>query len=355
MKAKINNQECYVLLDNGTLWDELLFFCSSKVDSLGLNLTSEAYIGDSTVANPIIADVDTNVNIAFQDITFNNQKAIITRYIPSLPNLWEGADLQISAAFFKNFIVEINFDQLYIKLIPPKKFKYTGKGQELKMKKGPNNSRLINANITQSSGEEISIDLLIDLGGIHPLYLPIGKRDDIILPDNAVESVLASGFQGPVMGYMGRVKELKLGNYKLDSVLVAYANVEPLANEYGNTMLGIKLLQHFNITFDYPNERIFIEPSRKFNNRFHFNMTGFDLRPDLQGNLRVINVYHNSPAQKLGILPNDIITHINQTQIKDFKVGEIKTILMKEREAVTLSIQSEDQSKQVTIILHDII
>ena len=355
MNAKINNKNCFVLLDNGSLWDELLFFGSPKVDSLNLNITGETYIGDYTVANPIIADVDTSVNIAFQNIVFKKQKAIITRYIPGLSNLWEGADLQISAAFFKNFVVEINFDELYIKLTLPKKFKYTGKGQELKMKKGPNNSRLINANIIQLNGKEISIDLLIDLGGKHPLYLPIGKRDDIILPDNPVESVLANGFQGPIMGYMGRLKGLKLGNYKLDSVLVSYTKVEPSADEYGNTMLGIKLLYHFNITFDYPNERIFIEPSKDFNNRFHFNMTGLELIPDLQGNLSVINVYHNSPAEKAGIVPNDVITHINQTQIKDFEIEEIKTILMQEGQNVILSIKSMNQTKQVTIALHYIL
>jgi hypothetical protein len=355
MKATVNDKECYVLLDNGSLWDELLFFGSPKVDSLGLNLTGKTYIGDSTTTNPIIADIDTSVNIAFQNIVFRKQKAIITRYIPGLPNLWEGANLQISAAFFKNFVVEINFDKRYIKLIHPEKFNYTGKGQELKMKEGPYNSRLITADITQLNGKKISIDLLVDLGGVHPLYLPIGKRDDIILPNNVIESILGSGLQGPVIGYIGRVKELKLGSYKIDNVLTAFSEVDKSTDEYGNTMLGIKLLQQFNITFDYFNERIFLLPSKDFNKHVSFNMTGLELLPNPDGSLGVIRVYPDSPAERAGIVQGDIITHINNIQIKELTSNEIRTILMQEGQTVILTVKSNGQYKEISIKLREII
>jgi hypothetical protein len=355
MKAIVNSKECYVLLDNGSLWDELLFFGSPKVDSLGLNVTGETYIGDSTIENPIIADIDTGVNIAFQNIVFKKQKAIITRYISGLPNLWEGADVQISAAFFKNFVVEINFDKHYIKLIHPGKFKYTGNGQELKMKEGPSDSRLVTAEITQLNGKVILIDLLVDLGGIHPLYLPIGKRDDITLPDNSIESTLGSGLQGPVNGYVGRVKELKLGKYKIDNVLTAFTRVDKSADEYGNTMLGIKLLQQFNITFDYFNERMFLEPSNDFNKHISFNMTGLELLPDPDGNLSVVRVYPNSPAERAGIVQGDIITHINNIHIKDFKAGEIQKVLMQEDQIIIFTVKSHGQDKEISITLREII
>ena len=355
MKATVNNKECYVLLDNGSLWDELLFFGSPKVDSLGLNLTGETYIGDSTATNPIIADIDTSVNIAFQNIVFKKQKAIITRYIPGLPNMWEGADLQISAAFFKNFVVEINFDKRYIKLIHPEKFNYTDKGQELKMKEGSYNSRLITADVTQSNGKKISIDLLIDLGGVHPLYLPIGKRDDIILPNNVIESILGSGLQGPVIGYIGRVKELKLGCYKIDNVLTAFSEVDKSADEYGNTMLGIKLLQQFNITFDYFNERIFLLTSKDFNKHVSFNMTGLELLTNPDGNMGVMRVYPDSPAGRAGIVKGDIITHINSVQIKELTSNEIRKILMQEGETVILKVKSNSQHKEILIKLREII
>ena len=66
-------------------------------------------------------------------------------------------------------------------------------------------------------------------------------------------------------------------------------------------------------------------------------------------------VYPNSPADKAGIVPNDIISHINEIQIRDFKFGEIKSILMQEGQIVTFSIKSKGQTKQTTIKLSEIL
>ena len=57
-----------MMLDNGSLWDEILFFGSPKVDSLGFNFTEETAIG------MIKADIDTNVTIRVNNIVFEKQK-----------------------------------------------------------------------------------------------------------------------------------------------------------------------------------------------------------------------------------------------------------------------------------------
>ncbi len=260
MEASVNNTPCYVLLDNGSLWDELMFFGSPKVDSLELEIKGETFLGDSTVT----ANVAENVSVDFDQFSIRDQKAIITNYTPGLPNIWEGADLQVSAVFFKNFVVEIDFDKNILKLHKPENFQHNDEWEVLPLKPGPHNSRLIETTIVQFNNTEINIDLLLDLGGIHPIYLPIGKRDDIKLPLNAEETSLAIG----VNGYKGKIRSIKLGKYTLTNIPVAYTNVSKDANEYGNTMIGMKLIKKFNIIFDYPKERIMIKPSTDFNKPF---------------------------------------------------------------------------------------
>ena len=119
MEVEINGQSSYFLVDNGSLWDELLFFGSPKVDALGLNVTGQRILGDETAANPNIIDVAAGVAVDFGSIVFTDQPAAIMRYIPGLPNPWEGAEGQISAAFFKNFVVRIDFDELKLTLTKP--------------------------------------------------------------------------------------------------------------------------------------------------------------------------------------------------------------------------------------------
>jgi hypothetical protein len=271
MTAKVNGRDCHLLIDNGSLWDELFFFGSPKVDSLGLKYTGQTVIGDSNVANPVRADIASDVSLSFKDVVFTEQTAIVTRYDPRLPNLWEGTDGQVSGTFFKHFFVRINFDQSVIELLRPQEFDDSGKGQVLTMKPGPHDSRTIQADITMQDGSQTSIDLLVDLGGLYPLYLPIGKYDSIRLPKNAVESTLGAGLF-PSEGFLGRVESIKLGKYVLTDVVTAFTLVDKETDVYGNTMIGFPLLQRFNVTFDYFKDRLILEPSKTFSDPFKVKM-----------------------------------------------------------------------------------
>ncbi len=255
-KARINDREIHMMLDNGTLWDELLFFGSPKVDSLGFDFTEETSIG------MMQADVDTNVSIRVHDVVFHRQKAVVSRYEKGRPNLWEGFDGQFSATFFKHFVVRIDFDGSVIELIPPDSFRYSGEGQEFEMKIGPFNTRTTEAELTLFDGTVMTLDLLIDLGGLHPLYLPIGRHDEIKLPPDAVESVLGGGFFDQ-KGHMGSVKRVRFGKYELNDVVTAFTKVDKTADIFGNTMIGLPLLRRFNLIFDYFNNKIILEPSKK--------------------------------------------------------------------------------------------
>lgn len=113
----------------------------------------------------------------------------------------------------------------------------------------------------------MTLDLLIDLGGLHPLYLPIGRNDRIKLPPDAVETSLGRGLFSQ-KGYLGTTQSVRFGDYALNNVPTAFTFVEKNANVYGNTMIGLPLLRRFNIIFDYSNERIILEPSKSFNNPF---------------------------------------------------------------------------------------
>jgi hypothetical protein len=347
-KAQINGKDCNMMLDNGTLWDELLFFGSPKVDSFGFNFTEETSIGMTK------ADVDTNTSIRVKDVIFNKQKAVVSRYEKDRPNLWEGFDGQFSATFFKHFVVKINFDESIIELIPPDSFKYSGSGQEFEMKIGPFNTRTIAAEVTLFNGTIMTIDLLIDIGGLHPLYLPIGKHDKITLPSNAIEVGLGKGLFNQ-KGYMGRVKSVRFGDYVLKDVLTAFTVVDKEADIFGNTMIGLLLLRRFNLVFDYFNNRIILEPSKSFDESFIFNTTGLEFFPDKQGNLKVRKVYPNSPASEAGIEVEDIITQINRISINEFKHGEIKALLMNEEEIIELKILRKNTTQLKKITLRDVL
>lgn len=355
MKAVINNKECFLTMDNGSLWDELLFFGSAKTDSIGFVKTKKIFIGDSAAVNPLEADLSTEFTFNFRDIVFTNQKAIITRYIKGRPNLWEGIDGQVSATFFRNFIVEINYDSSFVRLIKPGEFIIDDNCQELKMEKSSFDSRTINAIISTLDGAKLEISLLIDFGGIYPLYLPVGKYDEIKLPSNAVNASLGSNILGANSGYLGRVQSIKLGKYSLENVITAFMPADKKSDVYGTTMIGMPLLMRFNVFFDYPNEKIILKPSSNFKMPFKFNMTGFTYFPDRQGNLKVNEVYPNSPALLNGIKAGDIIIRVNGKEILSYSPTQLRELLMNEGQTVKITFKGESGLKEASIVLKQIL
>jgi len=255
MSARVNGQECNVLLDNGSLWDDLLFFGSPNVDSLNLNIVGITNLGNST------AETASAIDLEFEGLTFTDQQAVILPYVEGLPNPWEGADLQVSSAFFKNFVVEINFDHKIIRLTKPEAYDYRGNGEVIDMTPDVFESRTSRIEIETHDGKIIELDLLLDLGGLFELYLPVGDSKEITLPPDAELKSLGTGGFGASEGYIGTVKEVRIGKYRLTDVEAAFVDVEAGESVYGNAMIGFPMFQRFNITFDYFNERMILEPS----------------------------------------------------------------------------------------------
>ncbi len=255
MTARVNGHECNVLLDNGSLWDDLLFFGSPNVDSLQLNIVGTTDLGNST------AETAAGIDLEFDGLTITDQRAVILPYVAGLPNPWEGVDLQVSSAFFKNFVVEINFDRMIIRLTKPEAYDYRGNGEIIEMTPNVFDSRTSRITIETHDAKVIELDLLLDLGGLFELYLPIGDNSEIALPPDAELKSLGMGGFGASEGHVGTVKEVRIGKLRLTGVQAAFIEVEPDENVYGNSMIGFPMFQRFNVTFDYFNERMILESS----------------------------------------------------------------------------------------------
>ncbi len=337
MAAKVNGRDCRLSIDNGALWDPILFFGSPATDALGFRFEGDTAIGETSDPRAVRADVAPGVTVGFRDVEFLDQTAVVTRYVPGRPNVWEGIDGQVSATFFKSFIVKIDFDGSAIELLRPAVFTPPAGAEALAMAPGPHDSRTVRGVVEMPGGVKTEVDLLVDLGGIHPLYLPLGRYPGIRLPSNAVEASLGSGLMS-ASGYLGRVRSLTLGRHVLEGVVTAFTPVAPDASVFGNTMIGLPLLKRFSVYFDYPGGRLLLEPARSFAEPFKADMTGMEIVPDASGAARVSKVAPRSPAAEAGVQAGDLITRLDGKPVAEHAPGEMRAILSEEGREVRLDV-----------------
>jgi hypothetical protein len=128
-----------------------------------------------------------------------------------------------------------------------------------------------------SSGEK-GLPLLVDLAGGAPsvpmmidgsiavkAYFDSGDPDDVIFgPDLIFKYHLTMGtsFEGAAAGYgtiaCGTLQKLTLGPIVYEGVDACERRTDVMSGR--NILVGLDFLRHFNMTFDYPHGRLFLQP-----------------------------------------------------------------------------------------------
>jgi len=269
IKAEMNGKKINFLIDNGVMWDELCFFGSSLVDSLGMIYDGDAYITGAGEGEGLQSYTASDVTISFDGITFYGQGAYITSKESGFAEWWPGIAGQVCGSLFKHFVVEFNFDENIMTLHKPENFVYKGKGNSLKMTRDSVGSYSIPIVLKQEGEKKVNYNLFIDIGTEAPIYIAINENDGIFKPENSKKILLGYAASGEINGYEGAFESIKLAGYKLNDVIAKFTETD-----FDNTTctLGLPLLMHFNVIFDYFNEVIYLEPNKSFDNSFIINI-----------------------------------------------------------------------------------
>lgn len=356
-KGEINGHEVYMLLDDGFMWNELLFWGSPRVDSLGFEYEGEFSIsGGKSDDDEVPARTASDITISFPGIEFTDQAAVITAYSSGVSNMWSGSIGQVSGTFLKNLVVDINFDNMMITLIDPAKFEYRGKGVEIPWKPMGFGPYSIPATIELPDGRSISLELLMDLGYNNQLQISTTGEHNIGIPEHSLPGILGYNIQGiATRGYFGRVNQVNIGGYKLNDVVVSYVSKEHSKGELHEIMIGLGLLSRFNLVYDYFSQRIFIEPNKNFNKPFEFDMSGMVTKLGQGDFLEIVHVHPDSPASEAGLQVGDKITHINGKPATGYSIWDLRPMMRREGEKINLAVLRDNGEIEVTLILRRVI
>jgi hypothetical protein len=274
MNGRINGHEARMLIDNGALWDQLLFFGSESVDALGLEREGKIQVGGAGSGAVSLSDLAEGIEVRFEGVdgrtlTFHDQVGIITPYEPGEPNPWWGSEGQVSAQFFKHFLVELDFEDGIITLTKPERFQAEGKGRPIPitpMQASPSWS--IPGRLTLHDGRSLDLDLTMDLGWNEPLGITTGQTHDIRVPAGLERQPLGVGAQGRIFGYLGTVPALEIGAHRLGDIPTTYASIEDGGSRGDEVLVGMGIFRRFHVVFDYPGHRVFLRPNAHFDDPF---------------------------------------------------------------------------------------
>jgi hypothetical protein len=278
----------------------------------------------------VVAFVVTNVRFALQGITSSGMNLIVLSedYLKLQNHL--GMDIHgiLGYDLFSQFVVKIDYERKMISLYDPETYRPNHKYKRLDMSLFMGRP-YIESIVKQNDGSKISANLLIDSGASHSLMLETDSDSNIYVPGKHVNTIVGWGLSGELNGFMGRIDSLKFAGFGFHEVLCTYTSDygagvnERIPGRKGS--IGGELLSRFTIIFDYSRKELYLKRNSNFRKAFIYNMGGVDLIASGASFklYKVIHIIPESPAEKAGLMVNDIVLSINGEMITEMSIQEV--------------------------------
>ena len=163
-------------------------------------------------------------------------------------------------------------------------------------------------------------------------------------------------FGGTVAYGISRLPYCKIGSFVLARPLAKLFTSKGGSVTFPDCkgVLGTEIWRRFIVTFDYANERIYLEPNEHFAEPFVYDRIGIDFRMK-EDDYFVDKVYPGSPAAKAGIKPGERFLSISLPPASEEQTPDYE-IVMKYPVGTRTKIRLSDlngKERDVTLTLQD--
>ncbi|MEO6405958.1 MAG: aspartyl protease family protein [Ferruginibacter sp.] len=248
----------------------------------------------------------------------------------------EKIDGILGYSFFSRYVVEIDFDSLYISVYSPGKISYPPGGYTLR----PLFTSLPIQYLQIRDAKKINSNFYFDTGaGLCFLMSEQYVKDSaVLLKKRKPLMTQAEGMGGRVQMRLTVVKEVKIGPYKFRKVPTYLYKDDYNVTSYPFTggLIGNELLRRFNMVINYGQREIHLLPNSHFNEPFDYAYTGLGIYV-MEGKITVVDVIADSPAAIAGIVIGDELVAVGNNVSNN--IQQYKNILQNTNTRVRLIIK----------------
>jgi hypothetical protein len=154
----------------------------------------------------------------------------------------------------------------------------------------------------------------------------------------------------------GRLKSFQFVAYKFENLPVALSsdNKGLLANPNIDGIIGNRLLQRFNVIFNYQKGVVYLEPSVFMGNDHVVNSSGFDIH-FINGKPYVKNVVDRSAGEAAGIRNGDQLISIDGILVDNMSSTKIRSSFVGIGTKIEIVIKRNNKFKYTELTLNPLI
>jgi len=166
------------------------------------------------------------------------------------------------------------------------------------------------------------------------LYQPFSNEHHLLgQPGNLINASVGGGVGGETRGDIGRLDSLRIGTMSFPRATAIFSrdSVGVFAQRDPDAIVGGDLLRRARVTFDYPHQRLVLEPYAGTPPPFEYDMSGTFLIAEGTDFDRIIvlGLTARTPASEAGIQKGDVILAIDGRHPPDLTLEQARALLRK--------------------------
>lgn len=258
---------------------------------------------------------------------------------------------------FDKKMVEFNFINSYVKV-----HAYNDTVIESSFKKIPlkqtEDGFLVKAEIDINDSLKITGDFILDFGCTGEVLLNHSTVENYKIKEKVRNVLSVNSRYGNLLGktsvFHTRVKKVLLDDFLFIDPIISCSDNDDgvLENRSFIGVIGMRVLERFDIIIDFKRHFIYFRKNKKFSNRFKYISAGlyFVDRTDITEGWIVNFIVTNEQADKAGIKNGDLITHINNIDVKTLSCDSVRQSLREVGITALFTIKQGKTNKKVSLI-----
>ncbi len=322
---------------------------------LGLRKAGKISIKGYGSGNPLVADVVNQLQLNLGRIQgLNFSAAVLPKESLNFSNyVGMAIDGIIGYDLLKDFVVKIDFGNQEISFADKmlKGIPHHFQSIPLEIIKGhalmkvncefPQTGSLpLKTGLMPLNTGSIPLNLVMDTGSGNTIFIDLSSDSTIQIPKSAIKANLGWAIDGPILGSIGRLKDINLNGIKFSNTICAFLKtnedlnvedslaIEPQENGNGNGNIGNEILRRFVLIIDYRNHVLYIKKRAKINSPFEYDMSGIGFTAEGEDFHRyfISSIDKDSPGDKAGLKVGDQLLFIGSSYTEDISVTELDQI-----------------------------
>jgi hypothetical protein len=255
--------------------------------------------------------------------------------------------------FFDHAVIVVDYLRQTVQVLDPATYKYEGQGKSFPIT-GSGSSALIRAKgDIGRKGFEGDFEISTALDSAIVFYQSFLDSKKISASHfKAISASYPELNEGSTI-LVGRIKEFQIGPYDVEEPVALFSqrNSKTAANSKAAGEIGGDFLRRFSVAFDFPHQRVFLDPNLQINHTAQEDMSGLSILAK-GANLKtfeIVQVRAGTPGADAGLKEGDVIVGVDDEPAADLSLSAIRDLFRQVGHEYKLLIDRHGQSLPISI------